>query len=158
MNLVGVKQNTTTNDWLLFWYSFGMGHRMAISTASITKKASSNKSDAPIPLEVTFFTIYIHIYISFCFTISIPHTRSFVLLHYSTFLFECNNYGVKSRLILSKQTVFISSLAFLDHSFSVILLTHERCPKELQESLNNLCSYSVFDSSQNTLEPHMDQC
>lgn len=81
-----MKQNTTTNDELLFWYSLDMEHRTAKGMA-LTKKASSNKADALIPLEVPFFTIYIH----FSFVISIPHTRNFVLLHYSTVVWESNN-------------------------------------------------------------------
>ena len=59
MNLMGMKQNTTTTSYLLFWYSLDMEHRIAKGMALITKKASSNKSDALIPLEVTFFTMYV---------------------------------------------------------------------------------------------------
>lgn len=70
--------------------------------------------------------------------ISIPHARDFVLLHW-----DSNNEEVKSRLILSNLKGFISPLAFRDHSFPLILLTYESCPKELQESLSNLCSQSV---------------
>lgn len=62
VNLMGTEQNTTTNDQLLFRCSLDVEHRVAKGMVLIIKKVSSNKSDL-ILLEVTFFTIYIYMYI-----------------------------------------------------------------------------------------------
>lgn len=62
VNLMGTEQNTTTNDQLLFRCSLDVEHRVAKGMVLIIKKVSSNKSDL-ILSEVTFFTIYIYVYI-----------------------------------------------------------------------------------------------
>lgn len=132
MNLTGMKQNTITNDQLLFWCSLDMEHRNI--SHSINDKESIFKQEVPADsLEVTFFTTRI---LQFLLYDQHASQQKFCALMLIQLLCDSNNQEGKNRLIVSKQTAFI----FTCTPRSQLSLTYESCPKERQESLNNQCS------------------